>query len=60
MDKVYVITRFSISNCSEHLVRICSDKADAKQIVDRLNRHSDEDNEYKLTSYIIDGEESYD
>ena len=58
--KVYVITRFDISNCSEHIVCIRSDKQDAKNIVDRLNRHSVSDCEYRLTSYIVDGEETYD
>ena len=60
MDKVYIITRFDITNCSRNIVRVCSDKNDAKQIVDRLNRHSSEDFQYELKSYIIDGDESYD
>ena len=60
MDKVYIITRFDISNCSEHIVKVCSKKDEAKVIVDRLNRHSGEDFQYQLKSYIIDGDESYD
>lgn len=60
MDKVYVITRFDVAACSEHVVRICSKKEDAKQIVDRLNRHSDDNYQYNLQSYYIDGDESYD
>ena len=58
--KVYVITRFDISNCSEHIVCIRSKKDEAKEIVDRLNRHSAPDSEYRLDSYVVDGEESYD
>lgn len=59
-QKVYVITRFEIESCSEHIVSIRSKKDDAKNIVDRLNRHSDSNIQYILKSYIIDGEESYD
>lgn len=61
MQKVYIIIRFELDKCSEHIVKICSDKEDAKRAVDRLNKGMADDNiEYMLKSFVVDGEESYD
>lgn len=60
MTKVYVITAFDVTNLSQRIVTIRSDKNVAKQQVDALNRHAAEEVEYRLTSYVVDGEECYD
>lgn len=62
--KVYIITRFDLSNGSERIVKIYSEKNKelAKQAVDRLNHSVEEDMEiqYDLHSYIVDAEDCYD
>lgn len=61
MQKVYIIIRFEINKCSEHIVKIYSDKENAKRAVDRLNKGiADDEIEYILKSFVVDGEESYD
>lgn len=59
-EKVYVITRFEIAACSEHIVKIFSKKEDAKQAVDKLNKFAGEGYQYLLQSYYVDGDECYD
>jgi len=62
--KVYIITRFDMSNGSERIVKIYSEKnkETAKQAVDRLNSSVSEDMEiqYDLNSYLVDAEDCYD
>lgn len=62
--KVYIITRFDMSNGSERIVKIYSEKNKelAKEAVDRLNHSVEEDMEiqYNLDSYIVDAEDCYD
>ena len=62
--KVYIITRFDMSNGSEKIVKIYSEKnkETAKEAVDRLNHTVEEDMEiqYDLHSYIVDAEDCYD
>ena len=62
--KVYIITRFDMSNGSERIVKIYSEKNKeaAKQAVDRLNSSVSEDMEiqYDLNSYLVDAEDYYD
>ena len=61
MQKIYIIIRFELDKCSEHIVKVYSDKEEAKKAVDRLNTGMADDNiEYMLKSFVIDGEESYD
>lgn len=61
IQKVYIIIRFELDKCSEHIVKVYSDKESAKKGVDRLNKGmGDENTEYILKSFIVDGEESYD
>lgn len=62
--KVYIITRFDLTNGSERIVKIYSEKNKelAKTAVDRLNASVSEDIEisYNLDSYLVDAEDSYD
>lgn len=62
--KVYIITRFDLSNGSEKIVKIYSEKNKelAKSAVDRLNSSVSEDMEisYNLDSYLVDAEDYYD
>ena len=62
--KVYIITRFDMSNGSERIVKVYSEKNKelAKEAVDRLNHTVEEDMEiqYDLHSYIVDAEDCYD
>ena len=62
--KVYIITRFDMSNGSERIVKVYSEKnkENAKQAVDRLNSSVSEDMEiqYDLNSYLVDAEDCYD
>lgn len=61
MQKVHIIIRFELDKCFKYIVKICSDKEDAKRAVDRLNKGMADDNtEYMLKSFVVDGEESYD
>lgn len=62
--KVYIITRFDLTNGSERIVKIYSEKNKelAKSTVDSLNASVSEDIEisYNLDSYLVDAEDSYD
>lgn len=62
--KVYIITRFDLSNGCEKIVKVYSEKnkETAKEAVDRLNRSVEEDMEiqYDLHSYMVDAEDCYD
>lgn len=62
--KVYIITRFDLSNGSERIVKVYSEKNKelAKRSVDRLNGSVSEDIEvsYNLDSYLVDAEDCYD
>jgi len=62
--KVYIITRFDLTNGSERIVKIYSEKNKelAKTAVDRLNSSVSEDMEisYNLDSYLVDAEDCYD
>ena len=62
--KVYIITRYDLSNGSEVIIKVYSEKNKelAKQAVDRLNSSVDEDMEiqYDLHSYLVDAEDCYD
>lgn len=62
--KVYIITRFDLSNGSERIVKVYSEKNKelAKQAVDRLNDSVSDDMEisYNLDSYLVDAEDCYD
>lgn len=62
--KVYIITRFDMTNGSERIVKIYSEKNKevAKQVTDRLNAAVSEDVnlQYSLNSYLVDAEDCYD
>lgn len=62
--KVYIITRFDMTNGSERIVKIYSEKNKevAKQVIDRLNTAVSEDVnlQYSLNSYLVDAEDCYD
>ena len=62
--KVYIITRFDMTNGSERIVKIYSEKNKevAKQVADRLNTAVSEDVnlQYSLNSYLVDAEDCYD
>ncbi len=62
--KVYIITRFDLTNGSERIVKVYSEKNKelAKSAVDRLNDSVSEDMEisYNLDSYLVDAEDCYD
>ena len=62
--KVYIITRFDMTNGSERIVKVYSEKnkETAKKSVDRLNASVSEDMEiqYDLNSYQVDAEDCYD
>lgn len=62
--KVYIITRFDMTNGSERIVKIYSEKNKelAKSAVDRLNESVNEDMniQYNLDSYLVDAEDCYD
>ena len=64
MSKVYIITAFDLVTAVERIVKVYSEKnkEKAKDGVDRLNAslNEDEELEYRLTSWEVDGEESYD
>jgi hypothetical protein len=64
MSKVYIITAFDLVTAVERIVKVYSEKnkEKAKNGVDRLNASLNEDEEldYRLTSWEVDGEESYD
>ena len=63
MSKVYIITAFDLVTAVERIVKVYSEKnkKKAKEGVDRLNASLNEEDEleYKLTSWEVDGEESY-
>lgn len=62
--KVYIITRFDLTNGSERIVKVYSEKNKelAKSAVDRLNDSVSEDMEisYNLDSHLVDAEDCYD
>lgn len=62
--KVYIIRRFELTNGSERIVKVYSEKNKevAKQVVDRLNNAVSEDTnlQYNLESYLVDAEDCYD
>ena len=64
MMKVYIITRFDLSNGGERIVKVYSEnnKEVAKEVVDRLNDSVSENMEiqYNLNSYLVDAEDCYD
>ena len=64
MSKVYIITAFDLVTAVERIVKVYSEKnkEKAKNGVDRLNDSvgEDEELEYRLTSWEVDEEESYD
>ena len=64
MSKVYIITAFDLVTAVERIVKVYSEKnkEKAKNGVDRLNAslNEDEELEYRLTSWEVDEEESYD
>ena len=64
MSKVYIITAFDLVTAVERIVKVYSEKnkEKAKDGVDRLNAslNEDEELEYRLTSWEVDEEESYD
>ena len=61
MSKVYIITAFDLVTAVERIVKVYSEKnkEKAKNGVDRLNDSvgEDEELEYRLTSWEVDGEE---
>ena len=61
MSKVYIITAFDLATAVERIVKVYSEKnkEKAKNGVDRLNDSvgEDEELEYRLTSWEVDGEE---
>jgi len=61
--KVYIITREDLNEYTSTIIAVRSKKEDAKKIVDDLNRTIDEDDtstDYRLQSFTVDGEISYD
>lgn len=64
MSKVYIITAFDLVTAVERIVKVYSEKnkEKAKEGVDKLNASLNEEDEleYRLTSWEVDGEESYD
>lgn len=60
MMKVYVITRENLDDFTTEIICIYSKKDKAKEMTDKLNSNAEENVEYRIQSFIVDSEETYD